>query len=122
MTGWTNIVEEGFDILRVMVLLEQCDPDYTMVIFRDLTPRVTFSRGAPFNAPPIPGEVSCWCLKCVTSVFHQRWEEPRTGVLNAVKYGHLMILNVRLRSELEGCPRCQPMLNKERSIVCVRQK
>lgn len=116
-TGETEVTV--FDLLTVMVMVEQCEPDLTVVTYyfghelvaHHLRPswRVAFnSDPSPVRPLPIKRTTCLACLFKNVSVLNA--ENGRARVLESIKLGALHITHIGPRSDTWRCPRCQTHL------------
>lgn len=119
---WTNKTVEGFDLLTVITMVEQCDPDYTIV--RWVHGNMVQNAPRHPDTLPVAGEVVETCLQCAMSGFQRFYkQDPRVALIENAKIGNVVVLGVRMRGDMESCPRCQPGVSSiNRVIACVRQK
>ena len=98
-TGSTEI--KTFDLLTVIVMIEQCEPELTVVTYYRMY--ASRPRGAPSK------HVICLaCLLKMESLF--RAEDGRGAVIESARRGVLHIVEISPRPEGWFCPRCQANL------------
>ena len=107
-TDFTQRTAKAFDLLTVMVMLRECDPDLTMV---DFIERSKYSQKAFWtDAPPTFTKHSS-CLGCLRRklTWATDHEQCFAAVVNAVRDGRIQILSIHERSELAPCRTCPPL-------------
>lgn len=103
MGGDFTILEaKAFDLLTVIVMLEQCEQELTMVQF---VAAVEDRRSGMQVLSPI--KVSC--MQCLLRRFLSLSGDPRSALMAAVKAGTLQILSIYPRSEVAPCKTCPPL-------------
>lgn len=96
---------EAFDLLTVIVMVEQCEPELTVVTFWKV-PSFKYAQ---------TGELQqfTWCLQCLLKdVTNRSVLDGRAAVIDRVKNGTLQVTSIGPRSDTWRCPRCSSHLNK----------
>ena len=101
-TDFTAREVRAFDLLTVIVMLEQCEPDLTMVQY--MVPYVDRATGAICASPT----TTC-CLACLYRRTRLGRSDARSSIMMQVKAGALQILDIRPRIELDACKTCPPL-------------
>ena len=100
------------DALSVIVLIEQCDPDWTIVTFwhtRYYGARSSSENYSPveYHAAPVKATM---CLRCVlNTVGVVRSSDGRADLLRMVKAGEIQICAIGERDDVTRCGKCQQL-------------
>lgn len=110
-TGETEVTV--FDLLTVMVMVEQCEPDLTVVTYYFGHEVTLFPWGRADRHPlvrtlPIKRTTCLACLFKNVSVLAA--ENGRARVLESIKLGALNITHIGPRSDTWRCPCCETHL------------
>lgn len=112
-TGETEV--PVFDLLTIIVMIEQCDPDLTMVTYYDDGLGWVYWSAANRSwdsnrLRPAPMKRKT-CLGCLLKeAANRRSEDGRAAVIEAVKRDALHVASITPRAESEYCSRCQAHL------------
>lgn len=102
MADFTARDIKAFDLLTVIVMLEQCEPDLTMVQY--MIPYQDRATGARCASPT----TTC-CLPCLYRRTSLGRSDARSDIISQVKRGAMQILDIHPRSELAPCKTCPPL-------------
>lgn len=110
-TGTSEI--KVFDLLTVIVMIEQCEPDLTVVTYWEGQPQrkreahAFLKSLAPAQAPT----QHTMCMACLLKVVTRfRNADGRADLIAAVKDGTINVQSIAPREDNWRCPRCQSHL------------
>jgi hypothetical protein len=111
VNDFVNRTVKVFDTLTLIVMLEQCDFDYTMVDFyKRVRGRWGYEDSTAFHSS---------CLACLLRrhTVLINGDDGRSALLDKVHAGDIQIIRAFLRTELTKCPGCGsknlPQLNPD---------
>ena len=118
MSEFTGSYEiPAFDIITAIVMIEQCEPELTVVTYWEGMPldHQDNAHGVPWNRLfgrlPDPPTRHTTCLLCLLrSSTRYVIGDGRGELLDKIKYGAIQIESVGPRSDTWLCPRCQAHL------------
>ena len=102
-TGETKM--RVLDLLSVIVMLDTCDPDYTICTFWK-SPRPFTSRGRTMQPAPTK---HTWCLKCVILHASRTRVPDKAALIEAVKAGEVNITALGMRDDVTRCGKCRQL-------------
>ena len=109
-TGNTDV--KAMDLLTLIVMLDTCDVDQTIVTFwKEGTTFTQYDRQRVVRPPPTQ---HTWCLACCIKTASRTRVENKAELIEAVKSGWIQITMVGQRDDINHCKKCRqlPKVNK----------
>lgn len=103
----------AFDIITAIVMIEQCEPELTVVTYWEGSPvpKGGYLLSNPWHRLPDPPTHHTTCLQCLLrSSTRFVAGDGRGELLQQIKQGFIQIESVGPRSDTWLCPRCQAHL------------